>query len=520
MALARGPAHRLDGARSLTKCERRLQLFGTSAPYDRAVIRRALPPLLVAALALAATAGAVSLLPGGTAAKPTQGRTNVDPAWSPDGTRIAFVSTGAGINDQDIWVMRADGTGLINLTPDVLHEELPSWSPDGTRLAFTRAPRAGRERPLLEVIDADGGGRRVLAEGSLPAWSPNGIRIAFTSAPPMDWEKSSVEVIDADGGGRRVLAAGSFPAWSPDGTRIAYVRDGDVWVVDTDGSDAHPLTSFAALRFAMSPAWSPDGSTIAFVVVGPTLAPEPNDVWAVGEDGTRLRRVMTAAFVDGAADWAPDSRSLVFAATKRGDGKVELWRAAVPDGPVRNISNDRAWNATPVFAPGGSRLAFAIHHGGGYLLSDVWTLDLRTGRRRNLTGTASGETVDARTVRPPNRLRLARIAAWLDRSVARPNKPILRVEVRVSNRSRDEVRGALVSVTTRLRSLVPLGDRIPATDLHGNTEQAFRVQPAGAVRVGSRIRVTVSARPRGPRGQQVAVSKELQVVVAARAPVG
>ncbi len=476
-----------------------------------------LPPSLVA-LALASTAGAVSLLPTGTAAKPTEGRTNAAPAWSPDGTRIAFLSA-AGSTGHDIWVMRSDGTGLTNLTPDGRDEGSQSWSPDGTRLAFTRVPRTGRERPSVEVIDADGGGRRLLAEGSFPAWSPDGTRLAYTSAPRPDGE-ASVEVIGADGGGRRVLAVGSRPAWSPDGARIAYVKDGDVWVVDADEPDPRPLTAFAALRFATAPAWSPDGSTIAFLVVGPSSAPEPNDIWTVGADGTRLRRVMSAAFVDGAADWAPDGRSLVFAASKRRDGEVELWRASVPDGPALNVSNDRAWNATPVFAPGGSRLAFAIHHGGGYLLSDVWTLDFRTGRRRNLTGTASGETVDARTVRPPNRLKLARVYAWLDRSLVRPNRPILRIEVRVSNRTRDEVRGAVVSVTTRLRSLVPLAGSTPATDLHGNTEQAFRVKPAGAVRVGSRIRVTVSARPRGLRGRQVAISRELQLVVAARAPQG
>jgi hypothetical protein len=67
------------------------------------------------------------------------------------------------------------------------------------------------------------------------------------------------------------------------------------------------------------------------------------------------------------------------------------------------------------------------------------------------------------------------------------------VEVRVSNKTCDEVRGALVSVTPRLRGLVPIGG-LPLTNVHGDTERAFRVTRPGAVRVGSRIRVTVSAR--------------------------
>jgi Tol biopolymer transport system component len=481
------------------------------------VIRRALPPSLLAALALASAAGAVALPPGGTAPKPTKGRESIEPAWSPDGTRIAFVSTGAGINDHDIWLMRPNGTGLIDLTPNVvMNERSHAWSPDGTRLAFTSALIARDAAPSVEVMDADGRGRRVLATGSLPARSPDGTRIAYHDA-------GGIHVLEVVGGGDSltVPVASSFagrPSWSPDGRRIAYVRDGDVWVVDADGSDPRPVTSFPAHSSAAKPAWSPVGSTIAFVVVGPESAPQPKDVWTVDDDGTRLRRVMSAAFVDGAPDWAPDGRSLVFAASKSRDGDVELWRAAVTDSPVRNVSNDRAWDETPVFAPGGGRLAFGIRYGRGYLLSDVWTLDLRTGRRRNLTGIASGETIDARTVRPPNRLTLTRVAAWLDRSFRR--RPILRVEVRVSNRTRDEVRAAAVSVVPRLPGLVPLTSGVPHTDWHGNTEWAFRVSRPGVVRLGSRIRVTVSARPRAPYAPRVAVSRELQLRVAARPPLG
>jgi TolB protein len=485
------------------------------------VIRRALPPSLVAALALAAAPGAVALLPGGTAAKPTQSHRNSDPAWSPDGTRIAFVAAGAGINDYDIWVMRADGTGFINLTPNVvLTERSHSWSPDGTRLAFTSTLNARDAASSVEVVDADGRGRRVLATGSRPAWSPDGTRIAYHG-------EGGIHVLGVAGGGDRLVApaASSFagrPSWSPDGRRIAYVRDGDVWVLDADRSDPLPLTSFPAGRFAYAPAWSPAGSTIAFAVAS-VSAPVSNDVWVVRDDGTGLRRVMRATFVEAGPDWAPDGRSLVFAAATSDndaiDWEVELYRADVPDGPVVNVSNDDAWDETPEFAPDGGRLAFGVRHGGGYLLSDVFTLDLRTGKRRNLTGIASGQTIDARTVHPPNRLTLARVAAWLERSF--PRRPTLRVEVRVSDKTRDEVRGAVVSVAPRLRGLEPLTSSAPLTDWHGNTQWGFRVLRPGSVRAGSRVRVLVSARPRGARYvRRVAVSRELRLRVDARPPVG
>jgi Tol biopolymer transport system component len=306
------------------------------------VIRRALP-LFAVALVLTSTAGAVSLLAADMAAKPTEGRENVFPAWSPDGTRIAFASSGVGSNDNDIWVVHADGTGLLNLTPDALNEGSHSWSPDGTRLAITSAPVDASATPSVEVIDAAGGGRRALATGSLPAWSPDGTRIAYDGeggfhvvevvgghdrlvAPVVagfgyrpSWSpdglrityvfESNVWVVDFDGSDQQRLTsftAGRFataPVWSPDGQRIAYVRDSEVWVVAADGSDTRRLASFTVARIPAAPTWSPDGSTIAFVVVGPTSAPEPNDVWTIGEDGTGLRRVMSAPFVDGVAHW-------------------------------------------------------------------------------------------------------------------------------------------------------------------------------------------------------------------------
>ena len=473
------------------------------------MIRRALL-LLGVALALISTASAVAQRPTGTGVKPTQGRENLFPAWSPDGTRIAFVSGRIASAKRDIWIIRADGTGLVNLTRDALDEGPPSWSPDGRRLAFTSAPIVPGAMPSVEIIDADGNARRVLAGGSAPAWSPDGTRIAYSG-------EDGVHVLQLVGAHDRLIApVGSRPSWAPDARRIVFVRDNDVWVVDADGAETRRLTSFTAARFAIAPTWSPDGSTIAFVVLGPTSAPEPNDVWTVGHDGTRLRLVMSAPFVDGAAEWAPDGRSLVFAASKRRDDDVEIYRAAVSD-PVLNVSNDRAWNQMPTFAPDGGRLAFAVRHSGGYLLSDVWTLDLGTGKRRNLTGTVSGEAIDARAVRPPNRLTLARVAAWLDRSFPRP---ILRVEVRVSDKTHDEVGGAIVSITPRLLGLEPLSARVPVTDGHGDTQGAFRVRRPGAVRVGSRIRVSVSARPRRPHGRRVAVSRELQLLVTARPPLG
>ena len=109
-----------------------------------------------------------------------------NPAWSPNGKKIAF-SAGHG-NSQytdsvDIYVMNADGSGTVNLTRgSPAFESQPSWSPDGKRIAYTGDPGGGDDFEIC-VMRANGTGRRMLTDNrqydSSPAWSPNGATIAF-----------------------------------------------------------------------------------------------------------------------------------------------------------------------------------------------------------------------------------------------------------------------------------------------------------------------------------------------------
>jgi Lysyl oxidase/WD40-like Beta Propeller Repeat len=180
-----------------------------------------------------------------------------EPAWSPDGRRLAFVALGAG-GAGDVFVKDADGThpGRITSTEGV-HEASPSWSPDGLRLAFER-------EGTIVVARADSSRARALTRGWSPAWSPGGARIAY--------ERDGDLFLVPASGGRPVRltatpAAESSPAWAPDGRRLAYVSDEtgmpDIRVLDTRSRAATPLTADAA--FDSSPAFSADGRRIVFV---------------------------------------------------------------------------------------------------------------------------------------------------------------------------------------------------------------------------------------------------------------
>ena len=150
---------------------------------------------------------------------------DLDPTWSPDGARIAFThvadTNGNGYLDgQDtgeIYVMNADGSDMTRLTDNLANDGGPAWSPDGTRLAFWSTRDANQE---IYVMNADGSGQLNLSNHSAndthPTWSPDGRRLAFVSDRDGNDE---IYLMNADGSGQRNLtrnpAQDQDPAWGP-----------------------------------------------------------------------------------------------------------------------------------------------------------------------------------------------------------------------------------------------------------------------------------------------------------------
>jgi dipeptidyl aminopeptidase/acylaminoacyl peptidase len=185
----------------------------------------------------------------------------LDPAWSPDGRRLAYVAPGIG-GLSDVYVVDADRRHRTPLTrTGSADESAPSWSRDGRRLVVEREGR-------LFVLRADRRGERLLGTGSRPAWSPKGGRIAFVRRRA---EMDDLYLVDATGRGLRRLstspAIDSRPAWSPDGKRLAFVgleEDAtDLYAVDVASRTVARLTQ--DLDLEESPAWSPGGRAITFV---------------------------------------------------------------------------------------------------------------------------------------------------------------------------------------------------------------------------------------------------------------
>jgi len=188
----------------------------------------------------------------------------IEPAWSPDGRRIVFVSARDGV--AHLFVMNPDGSGTRRLTNTKKDDGRASWSPDGKQLVF------GREGAVFRMPAAGGLAERVgkgFGSAADPVYSPDGKLIAYDYRKP-GFSIREVYVMNADGTGVRQLTklrqVSGLPAWSPDGTRIAFqsnARGGhyEIYTIHVDGTGLEQVTG-STTTDTIQPAYAPDGSLV------------------------------------------------------------------------------------------------------------------------------------------------------------------------------------------------------------------------------------------------------------------
>lgn len=389
--------------------------------------------------------------------------TEFHPALSPEGARLAFIWTGPDDGHLDLYVKTLNSETPLQLTEGPFYEYSPAWSPDGSEIAF------GRFGTGIFVIPALGGPERKLVsveESARPhvAWSPDGNHVAYTDRPASD-QPYGLRLLPRSGGDPRVLTAppatyegDASPVFSPDGTRLAFVRTtsgaSDVYVLPLDAAtptrltfdsaevagvswsqdgrhilfassrngefavwrippsggepelvaaaqgsdllqpstggermaytqatmdvniwevpaDGDPTPLFASTRMDFSPHVSPDGDQVAFI----SSRSGSMELWmadAGGQEPTKLTEFNGGTI--GNPRWSPDGSEIAFDAGSAGQSDVYAIRVA--DRQIRRLTTHEAADAAPSWSLDGARLYFGSNRGGSW---SVWSVASRGG---------------------------------------------------------------------------------------------------------------------------------------------
>ncbi|MCY3610957.1 MAG: S9 family peptidase [Gemmatimonadetes bacterium] len=331
------------------------------------------------------------------------------PKWSPDGSRITFVS-GGGLGS----VSTEDGAFEI-LTEDLslsgvgsLGAPQPTWSPDGRWIAYTSDKSGAPDIWLWSAVEGDG--MRVGVDVQLTglsaranglAWSPDGTRIAFSGDRFGNMDIWTVSV--PDGKVSRLtddpLYEG-YPSWTPDGSRLLYVRMDDRWVdhdvieVDPDGKNPRTVVQdrgffdYRAGRAFASAQVSPDGETVLFRSQSSGWL----NFWVVPRDGSGEPRQIAASDYDQSdARWSPDGSWISY--TENRDG-VHSLRLVSADGTKSKVLVEPEVGAAlrPEWSPDGSRISYTMET--PTRPAELFVMDVESGESRQLHSTVAAGSAE------------------------------------------------------------------------------------------------------------------------------
>lgn len=272
--------------------------------------------------------------------------TDIEPVWSPDGTRIAVARNG-----NSIWTVGPDGgsphqVASYSGSDSVLYTE-PAWSPDGARIAWMSDDTTSGEVQIFSALAIGSSGTNLVpgsndAEGPME-YSPDASKVLYISKQTGDYD---VFVVPSTGGGgtnltHRVGDDGKSGAhWSPDGKQIVFGGGNHVWVMDADGSNLRNLTGTTGQQD--EPIWSHDGTKIYYQASG-------NQLFVMNADGADQHAIETNSAIDENPVPSPDGSMIAWVSYRDGNGEIYV-AGADGSNPTR-VTNNSAVDLGPRWRP-------------------------------------------------------------------------------------------------------------------------------------------------------------------------
>ncbi len=366
------------------------------------------------------------------------------PAFSPDGTQVAFVWDGPARDNYDIYVQVVGSGGPLRLTTDPAADLRPVWSPDGRQIAFFRASAAGAA--IYSIPPLGGAERRLVESSALSsaglAWGPKSESLIFAEVSPGIGGLGLHQVVLESGEKKRLTsppAAMPFgdihPAVSPDGQTVAFVRGTtakrEIYLVPLSGGEPRELTSQGGL--ANGVAWTPDGRELVYSWVSSMGAArtlrrvavaggEPRSLAAFGQNvgspaislrGDRLayevvsndinvwryslptekgavqpHKVAASTWLDSEARISPNGNRIALSSNR--SGNREIWTCDADGSNLLQLTSLRASSGSPRWSADGRRIAFDSDLKGNW---DIYVVSAEGGSPRPLT---QGQEEDSR----------------------------------------------------------------------------------------------------------------------------
>lgn len=254
----------------------------------------------------------------------------------------------------------------------------PRFSPDGSRIAYIS--RGGDRYTQLRIMDSDGSNDRLVCQGAVESlsWSSDGNRIVFSM---LDYWRglyfySDLYICEVSTRSVKRLTKkmrARTPSWSPDGGKVLFATNTgcgntDIAVLDLNNRGVTSLTNTDDLSFYSGCAWSPKGDKIAFVRLAPGKLQQ---IWVADSDGSSMRAITDGLTQDLTPTWSPDGKHILFASGRTGIYNIFAYNVETQQ--TVQLTNVLGGAISPSFSRDGKTVAFAGYSGGGW---DIQTAEV------------------------------------------------------------------------------------------------------------------------------------------------